>query len=396
VTFSLGVWVPGYGGGGPVADRLAPMRAARSNIAFTVTLGAALFLGAVVMAGILLASGAPDAVAIGVVLAAIPVGPVIGCYLWLDRYEPEPRSLLLLGLGWGAFIATSGALFLQAFDSFAFGPSEAIESVLVAPITEEAAKGLFILLLLSYRRAEFDGILDGLVYAGMVGIGFAFMENILYLSSAYVGDDGQLGGIESAVGLFIVRGIGSPFAHPFFTAFLGIGVGIAVSSRRKAVRVLAPTIGYLLAVAAHAAWNGSLLIDGGDGAIMAYLLLMVPAFCVMVAFAIWSRRREGVLLATSLTDCAGRGFLDAREVPWLTRIPARKACRKYAAQQGGPDALAAMKTYQSEAIELGFLHHRFLRGTAPARYEELGQAHVQRMFALRPRLVWPQVAGALR
>lgn len=376
------------------------MRNARSNVAFTVIIGAALLLGALVMAAVLLASGAPEAVAIGVVLAAIPIGPVIGCYLWLDRYEPEPRSLLLLALGWGAFIATSAAIFLQAFDAFAFGPSEATESVLVAPVTEEAAKGLFILLLLFYRRAELDGILDGIVYAGMVGIGFAFVENILYLSQAYIGEDGRTGGIEDAVALFVVRGVGSPFAHPFFTAFTGIGIGIAVSSRRRAVRVLAPTVGFVFAVAAHAAWNGSLLVDGGSGAVAAYLLLMVPAFLIMVLFAVWSRRREGVLLATALTDCATRGFLDAREVPWLTRIPARKACRKHARAVGGRPALEAMKSYQGEAVELGFLHHRFLRGTAPDRYGELGQAHVQRMFELRPQLVWPgspsQIAGVAR
>ena len=48
-----------------------------------------------------------------------------------------------------------------------------------------------------------------------------------------------------------------------------------------------------------------------------------------------------------------------------------------------------MKRYQSEAIELGFLHHRFLRGTAPPNYRELGEVHVQRMFLLRPHLIWP-------
>ncbi|RNL78757.1 PrsW family intramembrane metalloprotease [Nocardioides marmorisolisilvae] len=373
------------------------MRKPANSVAFTVLLGATLLLGAGVMALVLLASGAPEALAVGVVLAAIPVGPVIGCYLWLDRYEPEPRSLLLLGLGWGAFVATSGAIFLQAFDSFAFGPSEATQSVLVAPVTEEAAKGLFILLLLLYRRAELDGILDGIVYAGMVGIGFAFMENILYLTQAYVGEDGRTGGIEDAVGLFVLRGIGAPFAHPFFTAFTGIGIGIAVGSRSRLTRTVLPVIGLVFAIGAHAAWNAALLINGGSGAMSAYLLLMVPAFVVMVAFAVWARRREGVLLARALTDCAGRGLLDASEVPWLTRIPARKAARLYAARTGGEGALDAMKSYQSEAIELGFLHHRFLRGTAPAHYEELGQAHVQRMFELRPRLVWPQnLVGAGR
>jgi hypothetical protein len=124
-----------------------------------------------------------------------------------------------------------------------------------------------------------------------------------------------------------------------------------------------------------------------------YLLLMVPAFLVLVGFAIWSRQREGALLAAALTDCARRGFLDANEVPWLARIPARRACRQHAGAVGGPAALDAMKLYQTEAIELGFLHHRFLRGTAPANYRELGQFHVQRMFALRPYLVWPSTTA---
>jgi RsiW-degrading membrane proteinase PrsW (M82 family) len=373
------------------------MRARRTNVAFTTWVGVSVFAGAGVMALILLAAGAPNAIALGMVLAALPVGPLLGVYLWLDRYEPEPRSLLLLGLGWGAFVATSAAIFLQAFDAFAFGSGEATQSVLVAPLTEEGAKGLFILLLLFYRRAELDGILDGIVYAGMVGIGFAFMENILYLSQAYIGDENHVGSIESAVFLFVVRGIFSPFAHPFFTAFFGIGVGIAVSSRRRAVQVIAPLIGYLLAVGAHASWNAAMLLNDGRGALTTYLLLMVPAFLAFSGFAIWARRREGVLLATALTDCARRGFLDASEVPWLARIPARRACREHAERVAGQDGLRAMRAYQSEAIELGFLHHRYLRGTAPSNYAELGDEHVRQMFALRPRLVWPQrtPAGAL-
>ena len=365
----------------------------RDNVVFTALVGTVLFVGAGVMALVLLAAGAPDAIAIGVVLAAIPVAPLIATYLWLDRYEPEPRSLLLLGLGWGAFVATSAALFLQAFDAFALGSGQATQSVLVAPLTEEAAKGLFILLLLIYRRAELDGVLDGIVYAGMVGIGFAFMENILYLSQAYIGDDQHTGGIESAVFTFVVRGIFSPFAHPFFTAFIGIGLGIAVASRSRLVQVGAPVIGYGLGVTAHALWNAALLLDGGSGAVATYFLLMVPGFLVLAGFAVWARRREGALLAAALTDCARHGFLHPNEVPWLARIPARRACRQYAETAGGEPALAAMKLYQAEAIELGFLHHRFLRGTAPANYRELGEAHVQRMFLLRPRLIWPPAAA---
>ena len=90
------------------------------------------------------------------------------------------------------------------------------------------------------------------VYAGMVGIGFAFTENILYLASAYMGEEGQAGGFGGAVGLFIVRCVFGPFAHPFFTAFTGIGIGIAVGARSRSVRVVAPIVGYAVAVVAHA------------------------------------------------------------------------------------------------------------------------------------------------
>ena len=79
----------------------------------------------------------------------------------------------------------------------------------------------------------------------MVGIGFAFTENILYLAGAYMGGTGDsAGGLGSATGLFVVRGVFSPFAHPLFTSFTGIGVGDrgrhpqpAVAGRRAAARV---------------------------------------------------------------------------------------------------------------------------------------------------------------
>ena len=369
---------------------LRSMHRRRSSTAFTITVTVVMLVCAVGIGLLLLLSGAPAALVIGTVLAAIPVAPLIAVYMWLDRYEPEPRSLLVLGLGWGAFVATSGALVLQLFDSVLFGNTDVFLATVVAPLTEEAAKGLFILLLLFYRRHELDGILDGLVYAGMVGIGFAFTENILYLTAAYMGEDGQTGGLSSAVGLFIVRCIFGPFAHPFFTAFIGIGVGIAVTTRSRAVRVLAPLAGYGVAVVAHAAWNGSLLLDDGRNAVATYVFLMVPAFLLLTGFAVWSRRREGRVLTAALTDCAQRGFLHPAEIPWLASIPARRFARRYAERVGGMPARRAMVAYQNEAVELGFLHSRYLRGVPPPDFEAIGQEHVEKMRALRPLLLWPQ------
>ena len=162
---------------------------------------------------------------------------------------------------------------------------------------------------------------------------------------------------------------------------------------RRAVRVLAPVIGYVVAVGAHAAWNGSLMLDDGRNAVATYFFLMVPAFLLLSGFAIWSRRREGAVLTTALTDCARRGFLDPAEIPWLSRIPARRFARRYAERVGGKPARRAMVAYQNAAVELGFLHSRYLRGVPPPDFALIGQEHVDVMRALRPALLWPQPAG---
>ena len=101
-------------------------------------------------------------------LAAVPVGPLIGCLLWLDRYEPEPRRLLVGGLLWGVFVATAIALLLEGLGGFVAGISDTRMLEIGAPVAEEASKGLFLLLLLWWRRSELDGVLDGIVYAGMI------------------------------------------------------------------------------------------------------------------------------------------------------------------------------------------------------------------------------------
>jgi protease PrsW len=360
---------------------------------FTVLVTLALLVGAAVVALVILASGKPDALAIGVLLAAIPVGPLVACYLWLDRYEPEPVRLLALSFFWGALVATAAALLLQAADQFLNGSSEVWSAVAMAPVTEEAGKGVFVLLLLWSRRHVIDGVLDGLVYAGLVGVGFAFTENILYFAGAYTGGpDLGAGGLESATALFVLRGIFSPFAHPLFTSAIGIGVGLMVSTRSRPTRVVAPAVGYLVAVGLHAAWNGSAYLYGGEYFVLTYLFAMVPGFLVLVGLAVWFRVREGRLLARALCDLAERGYLPSNEVHWLVRLPARRAARANAALRGGPYAERVMREYQQQAIELAALHSRVLRGTAPEDFGTRGALMAQRLAALRAHLVLPRHA----
>ena len=364
-------------------------RTRRESLAFTVVVTVLVVLGALLMLAILALSGAPAITLLATCLAALPVGPLIATYLWLDRYEPEPKRLLAYGLLWGAFVATVAAIVIGGVGGYVAGFSENVSLAIVAPVTEEASKGFFLLLLLWWRRAELDGILDGIVYAGMVGIGFAFTENILYLTAAYNGTDSTgPGGLAGVTGTFVVRCVFSPFAHPLFTAFLGIGVGLAVTSRSRGFRVLAIIGGYLLAVTAHGLWNGSTIFGFGSFALV-YLVLMAPALVGLFCLAIWAQRSEARMLTAALADAAQRGLVPATDIGWVVDLRARRAARQYAAQYGGPAGAQAMRDYQQAAVELGFLHYRFLRGTPPPDYAARGQDFLQRIDALRPSIAFP-------
>jgi len=376
---------------------------ARESRTFTIVVTVLVVLAAIPIVLLVVLSGtghgdrapsSPTAPLLGVIFAAIPVVPLLLCYLWLDRYEPEPRHLLALGLAWGAFVACAVAVLLEGVGGWVTGWSDKLQLGVLAPFTEEACKGIFLLMLLIWRRAELDGILDGIVYAGMVGIGFAFTENIFYLAAAYNGTSGvspdgsTLNGTEALTGTFVARCLFSPFAHPFFTAFTGVGIGIAVGTRYASVRVLAPLVGYLCAGLAHMVWNGS-TIFGPGGFLITYVVLMLPAFVGMVLLAVWARRSERTMLAVSLGDAARRGLIPSTDIGWVVDLSARRIARRFAATFGGPRGEAAMREYQQAAIELGFLHSRYLRGTPPPDFAERGRAYVARIGAVRPQIAFP-------
>jgi RsiW-degrading membrane proteinase PrsW (M82 family) len=296
----------------------------------------------------------------GTALAAIPVFPVVAAFLWLDRYEAEPTSLLAFAFAWGAGVASFGALAvntasLQAIRDAGGDPSTTL--LVVAPLTEEALKGAAVLLVLLLRRREFDGIVDGLVYAGLAGVGFAFLENVLYLGRGFAAGGGELATV------FVVRCVVSPFAHPLFTAATGVGLGLAARSRRPVVRVGAPLAGFAVAVALHSAWNLSAL-SGLSGFLGVYLLVQVPIFACFVALAVLARRREGALIARHLQVYARTGWLTRREVTMLASLTTRREARAWAQRTGGHPARTAMRDFQDYGSELAFLRERMERGTA--------------------------------
>jgi protease PrsW len=308
-------------------------------------------------------------VIVGALCALLPVGPVVATFLWIDRWEPEPPRLLLLAFAWGACVAALTALLVNsgaaliAEQVVGRGTGDVVGSVVVAPFVEEAVKGIFLVGLLVFRRREFDGVVDGIVYAGLVAAGFAFTENILYFGGAFVED--AMGGASGGVlATLLLRGVLSPFAHPLFTAMTGIGAGIAASSRNGPFQVFVIAVGYLAAVVLHSLWNGSASLVGGSAFYGIYLYIMVPLFLAMVVVVVWQRRREQRIVAEQLPGFAQAGWIAPSEIPLLSSLAGRRGWQLAVRRRSGKKVAKAVVEYQAAVTELAFLRSKMARGAA--------------------------------
>jgi RsiW-degrading membrane proteinase PrsW (M82 family) len=177
-------------------------------------------------------------------LALVPLVFVVPVLVWTDRLEPEPRAARAHAFLWGATVAIVVASIVNGLVLALAGEAAAV--IGSAPVVEEAMKALAVVV--AARRGEVDGPVDGIVYAGWVAAGFAVVENVEYFLTASA--DGVL---EET---FVLRALLTPFAHPLFTAWAGVAIGRAVARGR---RLGSAWWGVAVAIALHAAWNGSLV-----------------------------------------------------------------------------------------------------------------------------------------
>lgn len=303
----------------------------------------------------------------GLLAALLPLTLVLPLFLWLDRFEAEPWRYLVTAFLYGALGSTAlaivanslgGAVLMGVTDERS---ASMLTAVLVAPFTEETFKGLFLLVMWWFMRHEFNGLTDGVVYAGVVAAGFAFTENIQYFAGAAI--EHGLGGFATT---FVMRGIISPFLHPMFTTMIGIGVGLAAVSHSRSTKVVAPVIGWCAAVLLHGLWN--LSASSGDGAgLLLGLAGGFVAFVAFLTFVVWARRREGRIIGEFLTPYAATGWLTSDEVGMLSSMKARRQARSWAKHHRGNVGTASMRSFQDCASELALLRRRMHRHPVDAQ-----------------------------
>jgi len=333
----------------------------------------ALVLGLLVLLVIGIETG-PVALLLGLVAATIPVPLYVVLVLWIDRYEAEPLWMLATAFFWGALIATffafllnttSGGIVTALTDAKA---GEAFAAVISAPIVEETGKAIILFIFFFWRKDEFDGVIDGIVYASMAALGFAMTENILYYGKA-----AAMGGGGALTLTVVIRGFFAPFSHPLFTSLTGIGLGLARQSSNIAIKVLTPVVGLLMAIFMHSIWNGSAVFGGGGIFVLTYIIVMVPAFLIMLVVISLALRREGQVVREFLIADLERGILNQEEYKQLGSIVGRMGSSFNALSKSGVKGWRARMRLNQLASELAFHRSRVSRGVHTASHDVLAR-----------------------
>jgi len=330
---------------------------------------------------------------IGMVCATLPVPIYVMLLLWIDRYESEPLWMLTTTFFWGALVAIFIALVfntgIEIIATIATHSDEVganVGAVISAPIVEESAKALILVILFFWKKDEFDGIVDGIVYAGMAGLGFAMTENILYYGRAIQK------GPEVLTVVFILRGMAAPFSHPLFTSMTGIGLGWSRQSRNTFIKFAMPVLGFIFAILMHATWNGSAAFGGGLGFFVVYFMVMGPAFIAILMVIYFSLRREGRIVREFLYPDYQKGLFDNYEYEKLCTVRGRMGMSWNAFWSYGFSGWRLRMRCNQTVSELAFHRSRVARGISrnPQVAQEREAMYLSNLQQLRQQIAQRQ------
>lgn len=305
---------------------------------------------------------------------------------WCDRYEREPLALGVGAFLWGALPAVVISLVLEsALGVPSVLPGSALASDLfvsggLAPVVEEVAKGVGLLLILLFWRVEFDNLLDGLIYGSLVGFGFGLTENMLYFMAALIQDGWGSWGLT-----VFMRSLVFGLNHAFFTAFTGAGIGIARATSVRWLRRWGPGLGLAAAVLFHALHNvGASLTAISVGAILISFYSVLTGIGLVLAMIVLGIRQEARWVREELAGEVGEALTEAEYEMLLSRRK-RKALEKATHRAKGPEGARLARLFQETATELAFRKRRL-------RYRGDDARLAAQVEALRARLAQTRTA----
>lgn len=288
--------------------------------------------------------------------AVLPIAFYIFFIRWMDRYEREPWTAILLTFALGASISFGMSYFGNTFIGILgskylshIGNDYFVTSI-VAPVIEECSK-LLIVLFFAYLSREFDNESDGLIYGAVVGLGFAFSENIMYFNRAY-----EQAGTMHWLKTVMIRSVFSAGVHACATGISGAAVAYG-KYRPKAERAILLLGGLAIAVAVHSWWNG--LLTAGKYS-NDPILSLIPFFALPVLWVILfvtfqvSLYYEKKIIGRELKAEADLGTLPHAHIPYIKSYLNRVS-------GGWLDKEIDKKKYLHLSTELAFRRHRCIQ-----------------------------------
>ncbi len=215
----------------------------------------------------------------------------------IDLYEREELKYVIPVFIWGFTVAAVisaffNTLFLVTLSAVVSNAQLAdfFTAVLVAPVVEECAKGLALLIafavasLISLRRGEleFSGVMDGIVYGSAVAFGFSIAEDLLYYA-------------EFGEETFVIRRVFGGFAHAAFTSLTGIGIGLIPWVRWGTLKVLLPASGLAGAIVLHATFNLTATLSPPLAYLVEFFVLLLYVLLIVIWLAVERRIIRGEL-----------------------------------------------------------------------------------------------------
>ncbi len=307
---------------------------------------------------------------------------------WFDRYEKEPLGLVIAAFAWGAAPAVLFSLIAELvlhipvaglMDATTAG---LVEVALIAPLAEEAFKGLALLFLFLFFRRELDSPLDGILYGGLVGFGFAAVENVIYFTGALL--DSGLGAMAF---LGMLRAFLFGLNHALFTGLTGLGLALARTERGWPIRMGAPVAGFAAGVLAHLVHNAS--VTFGAELCWPCLVAIVSDWggvLVLVAAVVWSSLRERRWIVEELQSEVTLGTLSAAQYGVVSSYLSRIAERGGALVRGDVRRWWMLGRYYRLATELAFSRQRLARFPGEAGTEVRIEALRRQVRELGSRL----------
>jgi len=310
-------------------------------------------------------------------MACLPVPVYLALVLWVDRFEPEPPVALLGAFVMGAclatFVSVNANMLAADFLGKAIhnvGVSDGVGAVVAAPLVEEGSKALCLLILFWWRRRDFDGVIDGVIYSTVLALGFAMSEDVLFYGRALKA--------HQATMMFALRGGLGAFAHPLFTSMLGIGLGWFCENPGRKRRWLAPPLGFLGGVVLHSIWNFSSSVHPLVW-LAVYFLVMVPCGLAVGLVLLRALRREGGWLRLYLAE-----ELPAEELAVVSSVRGRIRFSLRNLRARGLRSWWFSEQYLQLAGRLAFLKRRIAQGQ-PIEEAEVGILRA-RMLAAQGRI----------